>query len=76
MCAVSERSDDHGLTSADGTKHAGPTPLHWQRVGLIVTRMTGKRVGIDTATRMANGDERQDDACRRLVPVDKCLGNS
>jgi hypothetical protein len=38
--------------------------------------MTGKRVGIDTATRMANGDERQDDACRRLVPVDNCLGNS
>ena len=36
----------------DGTTHAGRTPAHWRRVALIVARMTGKRVGIDTATRM------------------------
>jgi hypothetical protein len=28
------------------------TPAHWRRVTLIVARMTGKRVGVDTATRM------------------------
>ncbi len=37
----------------DGTTHAGRTPAHWRRVALIVARMTGKRVGVDTATRMA-----------------------
>ncbi len=31
-----------------------PDPAHWRRVALIVARMTGKRVGLDTATRMAN----------------------
>ncbi len=36
-----------------GTPQAGRTPAHWRRVGLIVGRMTGKRVGLDTATRMA-----------------------
>ena len=35
-----------------GTTHAGRTPEHWRRVALIVARMTGKRVGVDTATRM------------------------
>jgi hypothetical protein len=29
------------------------TPTHWRRVALIVARITGKRVGVDTATRMA-----------------------
>ncbi len=37
----------------DGTTHAGRAPEHWGRVALIVARMTGKRVGVDTATRMA-----------------------
>jgi hypothetical protein len=33
-------------------------PEHWRRVALIVARMTGKRVGVDTATRMLKrGDE-------------------
>jgi len=32
--------------------HAGRTSAHWRRVALIVTRMTGKRIGVDTATRM------------------------
>ncbi len=36
----------------DGTTHAGRTPEHWRRVALAVARMTGKRVGVDTATRM------------------------
>ena len=36
----------------DGTTHAGRTPAQWRRVALIVARMTGKRVGVDTATRM------------------------
>ena len=35
-----------------GTTHAGRTPAHWRRVALIVARMAGKRVGVDTATRM------------------------
>ncbi len=38
----------------DGTTHAGRTPAHWRRVALIVARMTGKRIGLDTATRMAS----------------------
>ncbi len=37
----------------DGTTHAGRTPAHWRRVALIVARRTGKRVGLDTSTRMA-----------------------
>ncbi len=36
---------------AAGT-HAGRTPEHWRRVALIVAQMTGKRVGVDPATRM------------------------
>jgi hypothetical protein len=36
----------------DGTTHAGRTPVHRRSVALIVARMTGKRVGVDTATRM------------------------
>ncbi len=36
----------------DGTTHAGRTPAHWSRVALIVAKRTGKRVGLDTATRM------------------------
>ena len=36
----------------DGTTHAGRTPAHWRRVALIVARMTGKHIGVDTATRM------------------------
>jgi hypothetical protein len=35
-----------------GTTHAGRTPEHWRRVALIIAKMTGKRVGVDTATRM------------------------
>jgi hypothetical protein len=29
------------------------TPAHRRRVALIMARITGKRVGVDTATRMA-----------------------
>ncbi len=36
----------------DGTTHAGRTPAHWRRVALMVAKMTGKHVGVDTATRM------------------------
>lgn len=28
------------------------TAAHWRRVALTVARLTGKRVGVDTATRM------------------------
>jgi hypothetical protein len=45
-----ERERDVVLT--DGTTHAGRTPAHWRRVALIVARMTGKWVGLDTARRM------------------------
>ena len=36
----------------DGTAYAGRTRAHWRRVAQIVARMTGKRIGLDTATRM------------------------
>jgi hypothetical protein len=39
----------------DGTTHAGRTPAHWQRVALIVAH-DGKRVCLDTATRMLERD--------------------
>ncbi|MGA9848424.1 MAG: hypothetical protein WBQ45_12385 [Roseiarcus sp.] len=42
----------------DGTTHAGRKPEHWRRVSLIVAKRTGKRVGVDTATRMLDGGER------------------
>jgi hypothetical protein len=32
---------------ADGTTHSGRTPARWRRVALIVTRIAGKRVGVD-----------------------------
>jgi hypothetical protein len=46
------RQRERDVTRPNGTTHAGPTPAHWRRVALIVARMTGKRVGLDTATRM------------------------
>jgi hypothetical protein len=52
-----ERERDVILT--DGTTHAGRTPVHWRRVALIAARMTGKRIGLDTATRMAKDADRQ-----------------
>jgi hypothetical protein len=42
----------------DGTTHAGRSPTHWRRVALIVARMTGKRVGLDTATRILDRSDR------------------
>ncbi len=36
----------------DGTTHAGRTPAHWRRVALMVAKMTGNHVGVDTASRM------------------------
>jgi hypothetical protein len=50
------------LACASGTTHAGRTPAHWGRVALIVVRMTGKRVGLDTAAWMR---ERRDDGVDR-----------
>jgi len=44
------RQRERDVTLPDGTTHAGRTPAHWRRVALIVTRRTGKRVGLDTAT--------------------------
>ncbi len=52
------RQRERDVVLPDGTTHAGRTPAHWRRVALIVARMTGKRVGVDTATRML---ERRDD---------------
>ena len=52
------RQRERDVILPDGTTHAGRTPAHWRRVALIVARMTGKRVGLDTATRMLErGDE-------------------
>ena len=47
------RQRERDVILPDGTTHAGRTPAHWRRVVLIVARMTGKRVGLDTSTRMA-----------------------
>jgi hypothetical protein len=47
---VRERERD--VILPDGTTLAGRTPEHWRRIALHVARMTGKRVGLDTATRM------------------------
>ncbi len=47
------RRRERDVVLPDGTTHAGRTPAHWRRVALIVARMTGKRTGLDTATRMA-----------------------
>ena len=46
------RERERDVILPNGTTHAGRTPAHWRRVALIVARMTGKRVGVDTATRM------------------------
>ena len=47
------RQRERDVILPDGTTHAGRTPARWGRVALIVARMTGKRVGLDTAPRMA-----------------------
>ena len=46
------RRRERDVILRDGTTHAGRTPAYWRRVALIVARMTGKRVGVDVATRM------------------------
>src|SRR5271166_6658330 len=46
------RRREREVVLPDGTTHAGRTPAHWRRVALIVARMTGNRLGADTATRM------------------------
>jgi hypothetical protein len=43
---------ERNVILSDETTHAGLTPAHWRYVALIVARITGKRVGVDTATRM------------------------
>jgi hypothetical protein len=56
------RQRERDVILPDGTTHAGRTPAHWRRVALIVARITGKRVCVDTATRML---ERSDGAAYR-----------
>ena len=46
------RQRERDVILPDGTTHAGRTPAHWRRAALIVAKMTGPRVGLDTATRM------------------------
>ncbi len=46
------RRRERDMILPDGTTHAGRTPAHWRRGALIVARMMGKRVGVDSATRM------------------------
>jgi len=46
------RRRERDVILPDGTTHQGRTPTHWRRVALIVARRTGRRVGLDTATRM------------------------
>ncbi len=49
---VEARHRERDVILPDVTTHAGRTPAHWRQVALIVSRLTGKRVGVDTATRM------------------------
>ena len=46
------RQRERDVALLNGTTHASRTPAHWRRVALIVARMTGKRIGVDAATRM------------------------
>jgi len=46
------RERERDVVLPDGTTHAGRTPAHWRRVAQIAARLTGKRIGVDTATRM------------------------
>ena len=48
------RRRERDVILPDGTTHQGRTPAHWRRVALLVAKMTGRAVGLDTATRMAN----------------------
>ncbi len=34
---------------------------HWRRVAVAIARKTGKRIGLDTSTRMASGADFSDD---------------
>ncbi len=54
---IEARQRERDVIPPDGTTHARRTPAHWRRVALIVARMTGKRVGVDTATRIAEEAE-------------------
>ncbi len=67
------RQRERDVILPDGTTHAGRRPAHWRRVALIVARMTGKRVGLDTSTRMAAdadlSGERQSDRVRADGPL-------
>ncbi len=55
------RQRERDVILPDGTTHAGRTPAHWRRVALFVARLTGKRVGVDTATRMLERRDRTAD---------------
>ena len=48
------RTFERDVNLPDGTTHQGRTPAHWRRVAILVARMTGRAVGLDTATRMAD----------------------
>ncbi len=50
------RGRERDVILPDGATHADRTPAHWRRVALIVARVTGKRIGVDTAnSRAASG---------------------
>ena len=51
------RERERDVLRPDGTTHAGRTPAHWRHVALMVAQMTGKRVGVDPATRMLQRDD-------------------
>ena|ERR1700722_16754013 len=67
------RQRERDVILPDGTTHAGRTPAHWRRVALIVAKRTGHKVGLDTATRMAqDADQKPSDPRSRdpSSPVD------
>ena len=69
------RRRERDVVLPNGTTHAGRTSAHWRRVALVVAKRTGRRVGLDTATRMLmdrgremkTGEVSDDDEIRRLT---------
>ncbi len=70
IASIMVRGRERDEVLPDGTTHAGRTPAHWRRVALIVASMTGKRVSVDTATRML---ERGDRMTRRRLRGDSAV---
>ena len=48
---------ERAVARPGGATYYGRTRTHWRRVALLIARKTGRQVGLDTATRMQEGEE-------------------